>query len=790
MNTDFVILPAAKTGNSVKLKAKNMQALHMETIQLEKQNLEMEQKLNQLRESMSREKEEREQSSGYHWKSGQAGNVGSQNQNKENAGKVSSGRIKFRILKNESQEQEKPKTISKPANPIIAERPKVRGKACGQCEAKTALLMCVECGEDYCPACFARIHQKGALKLHRTLPVKGKSQANKLDVSQQQKKELNFDDSREKPDLYKNVKGNMVSAGTSSSIQKTSEVFYSIPTNSMDNSSGSLLHGTYNEEGSAKSFHDALIEWRKEAHSVQPKETALAFQSGCTGNSEAQTILTVVQKPIEVEFKENGISYMEKLMLKKHRRTPLNPVFNKLPDKCRYSPTSDHELNESEDLTAEEMEHHELFAELFKPEEHVKTDVMHEPALKIVELTEAQEDTLEESRYFLVSEVDEIIIQPGISLLQKASPAKSREINEKELEERIILPSSFPDTESSKNAKKSDTSPVRTAGTRRNVPLRSTYSVSRDNVKFAQGTSVTPAHVETTEASQLKDSKSMEYKSSNDNHSLDTAAVVNMSKELESIALRRKSGVSEYQGLQGFFTLDVNLKEVIPDHTPRQTIEHTAADEKLICACDNHWRPASSLCECADDSVVKLIVANAQSQYPSYFKERILSPRQPNKREMQSHHTVSHSGRSYSAKSVTWNCKTSRPSTTPRPVSRAASEISEIESIDTTDQNDQLMEDAEGKEALAVLEKELHALRSDSDTEKMQHQQISTELFPSVTNSKTLTEINGKMKIRDYKSKNSSPKHATDPLESCDGESESDDDKETLQDRLNVLSLQ
>lgn len=38
------------------------------------------------------------------------------------------------------------------------------------------------------------------------------------------------------------------------------------------------------------------------------------------GICEVQTNLTVMKEPIQIEFKKDGLSYMEKLLLKKYRR--------------------------------------------------------------------------------------------------------------------------------------------------------------------------------------------------------------------------------------------------------------------------------------------------------------------------------------------------------------------------------------------------------------------------------------------------------------------------------------
>ncbi|NXU26235.1 ZBBX protein, partial [Thalassarche chlororhynchos] len=141
---DFVILPGSKTGTSVRLKAKTVRELQLEKVQLETENKEMEKKLRQLQSNMSREKEERKKSSAYHWKSGQARPMTIQarvlSQSKENKNKVSSGKVKLRILKEQSQDAVKEPCKHEMANAVAHEKSEVKGIACGLCEIKSALL--------------------------------------------------------------------------------------------------------------------------------------------------------------------------------------------------------------------------------------------------------------------------------------------------------------------------------------------------------------------------------------------------------------------------------------------------------------------------------------------------------------------------------------------------------------------------------------------------------------------------------------------------------------------------
>ncbi|XP_063772259.1 zinc finger B-box domain-containing protein 1 isoform X2 [Pseudophryne corroboree] len=744
MSSDFVIFPPGKSGNSVRLKAKNIKELRMETIQLERQNQEMEQRLNQLRQSMSREKEERERSNAYHWKSGQVGNQG-QNHDKENAGKISSGKIKLKVLKTLDPEPVKQKTFSRTTDITATEKPKLRGKACGQCESKSALLMCLECGENYCAACFAKIHQKGALKLHRTLPIQGKSQDGKLDAF---RKEVNVDEPSGKLDKGKEITDNMASTGVSSFNEKHSasgEAFISVPTKSyMSDTTGSLLHGTFNEEESAKYFNDALLEWR-DGISQKPQHHLHADADGI-GNSEAQTVLTMLAKPCDIEFKENGLSYMDKLILKKYRRTPVNLVPSKHLDKVRYSPTiSETEMDECNHLTAEEMEAHEHYVALFSTKEQVTNDMRHEPALKMIEVDKGTEEELEESSLFLVTEVESNETKSQQSL---SEPKKHYMVS----------------------AKVSSKSPVQSLEKHCSVPLLYANGLAKEGaVKSSQDNNIC------VKASHLEDSKSIQYKSFKDRQSLDTALMVNVPQQFESIVLRERNTVSEYHGLKGFFILETDHTEVESDQCPLSRPDPSALDEEITYTGHNYWKPDSSLTDHADDAVVEDIVAQAKCS--NHFIEHSLSPRYFKQTK-----TGSWSGRAYSALSmhrISGSHSTSRPSTAAaRPLSRAASEISEIELIDSKDKDDLLLEDENDKEALAVLEKEFIDLHSGD--KKVQIPIPNDGSFLVTRHAKRVTVSEEQASIK---------RSLGYTLQSRAEESESDEE-DTLQDKLNVLSLQ
>ncbi|XP_077146737.1 zinc finger B-box domain-containing protein 1 isoform X6 [Ranitomeya variabilis] len=683
MSGEFVMVPPAKSGNSVRLKARNIRELRKETLQLERQNQEMEQKLNKLRQSMSREKEEREKSNPYHWVSGQVGN---QRHEKESTGKFSAGKIKLKVLQNSSSEPEKPKTSSRAPNIPAAEKTKLKGKLCGQCESRRASLMCLECGEDYCTACFTRFHQKGALMLHRTLPIQEKSQDGKLDISHAFKKELNVDETSGKAIKDKEIIGRINSTGISSikETQGDSGKFF-ISETRKEYLPGSLLHGTFNEEESAKYFNEALLEWRNEAKN----KSRHVNEADDTGSSEVQTVLTATAKPFHIEFKENSLSYMEKLMLKKHRRTPVSQVLDNHLE-VRYSPTvSENELDKCCDLTAEEMEAHENYVALFRAEEHVRNDVIHEPALKIVELDKDHEEKLDESRNFVMKETEN-------------NEMKSHRLSETATKSFVL-------------ARDSLESPERATETPCHVPVRSAYSLEEGVVKFTS-----------LEASHSQDSKSMKYKSFKDSQSWDTALMVNVPQKPQSAVFRQPHRISEYQGLKGFFMLDIEPVEGKAENCQLQSPDLPAVVEEVT------------------------YTASSSSSYSSKSIHRI-------------------SG-SYNS---------SRPSSAvARPMSRATSEISEIESIDSVDRQDYLFEDENERETLAVLEKEFNSFHAGN--RKLQTSAVNYDSFQLTRHGQRLAKSEDEVPLS---------RLSLHTLQSCAVESESDEE-ETLQDKLNVLSLQ
>ncbi|XDV29202.1 hypothetical protein PO909_032348 [Leuciscus waleckii] len=404
---NFVVLPSKP--KSMKLNVRNLRELRMETVQLDQHAKEMESRLEELKQRMNQEKEEREKMGASHWHSAQALAPAFQRvkTNKENAPRrLSPGKMKIRVLKDESvpavQKQVKAEPASKAhgANGKL----KLRGKVCGQCEVQLAGLMCSECGEDYCVGCFVRFHQKGALKRHRMVPIQAELQTpvSTRDVLGRLQQQVSAEESQiargasskstdEREDTEERSAPRSLLPLSDNQIHHTQVLFVNDGVDLEDEEAGeeedsSLLRGCFDEEQSARSFQEALKEWREKGQRpVSVMETQTEKGS---------------HQSIHVEFKEDTLSYMEKLLLKKHRRGQIEEfqprsVVQHRPEPPSPPPAETDEL--SRQLTAERMELHKYLNSLFAiglAEDARKMDCPAESCLSIVELDEMDVDAV------------------------------------------------------------------------------------------------------------------------------------------------------------------------------------------------------------------------------------------------------------------------------------------------------------------------------------------------------------------------------------------------------------
>ncbi|XP_041851441.1 uncharacterized protein zbbx isoform X2 [Melanotaenia boesemani] len=301
-----VVLPITKA-RSVKLNGRNMQELRVDTLTLDDESKEMEEKLQQLKDTMSKEKEERQNSRGLRWTS-------------EKKISISGNSLPSSFNKNKETKIQKV-SAGKQKIRVLKEEPlsapavcrgltrgsRLKEKMCGQYEVKTAgLVFVVNDGE--------------------------------------QKVGITEDDELGLP--------------------------------------STLLTGQYNEEESAQYFQDALRQWRgercNEGEQTMTTDTmwspvrsvsvsAVATQADFPPDREAEGRKKGGREGVMVEFTENSLTYVERLLLQKHRRTPFQSYHPSLDlgTDSKSSLTTDTEEDTANNLTGEEEDFHRYYTSLF-----------------------------------------------------------------------------------------------------------------------------------------------------------------------------------------------------------------------------------------------------------------------------------------------------------------------------------------------------------------------------------------------------------------------------------------
>ncbi|XP_028360718.2 LOW QUALITY PROTEIN: zinc finger B-box domain-containing protein 1 [Phyllostomus discolor] len=742
MNTkDFVVLPWGKPGHSVKLKYKNARELRMEKVQLELQNQEMEKKLQEFQSTKRKDKEERE-SSGYYWKSGKVGKLNTQShkmsQNKGNVIKaLPPGKLKLKLLKEQLQESGRPLNY-KMANSSESEKPKIKGKPCGQCENKAALLVCLECGEDYCSGCFAKIHQKGALKLHRTTLLQAKSQilTNVLDVAHQFIKEINPNEPKRENHSTKEASKIQHKPQSPLLQGSISEMDVSITqkgerTNPRDRP---LREGSFDEEASAQSFQGGLKEWRTGHHSKNEKQNSPAAKPDSLEECEVQTNLKIWREPLNIEFKEDSISYMEKLWLKKHRRTPLEQLQNMLPDtfirQCTTAAETQPSQTESgEDSGAEEST--VQYPVLFMPVEEVRVP-RPQTAVKIVELDDTYEEELEEQGNIVPYKVELAVADSRQSC--RCHDYQNAFLYEKNILQHHVFTKGKTDflhlclsnssyCEDSSRAGTSNTkldkdvdpdiySPAveklgenpcfkRDFKEKSIKDMESNEKLDNSCMSFESKDSLPSVDLETPSIKEKlpQDVESLEFSNLPERPDCEDPKTMESPLSLQEIACRSKPITEQYQGLERFFVSDKNERL---DSLPSHNLERGYSSIRTTIAGDRDWIPEHSVSTRADSAVALGVVRSAQSSPMGGARQRMgQTSQRPSTANLPRSNSVK---RSSSCLSVF-----SHPPPRSAPVqslSRATSEVSEMKHIRITDHSEPFLDS---------LEKESNVLKNLAD---------------------------------------------------------------------------
>ncbi|XP_048201806.1 zinc finger B-box domain-containing protein 1 [Perognathus longimembris pacificus] len=764
MNTkDFVVIPWGKPGNSVKLKYKNAQELRMEKVQLELENEEMKKTFQEFQSTRSKEKEEI-QSSGYHWKSGKVGRVGNQShamsQNKRNAIKFPGGKLKLKLLKHESKETVRPPVKYKMANSPGSEKPKTKGKICGQCEKKAALLVCLECGEEYCTSCFAKIHQKGALKLHRTTLLQSKSQilSSVLDAAHRFIKETNPDESKGGSISVKDASRNQSGPMSPPARASSSQVKRSTTERGECTSPGEqpLCEGAFDESASARSFQEALNHWRAGNPDNQKKCNSQAGKPASSEECEVQTNLKIWSEPINIEFAEDSLSYMEKLWLRKHRRTS-QELQNALSDpvmcaqettneaQCSWNENDDDEDNSDDEETKIQPPTPIL------PVEEIKLERL-APSLTIIELDDTCEEELEEHAVPYKVELADSDSQLSFTFpdCQKSGFPYEIDIYQHHITNKgktdfssLCLRSSSSygninfqgtsdtDTDSTvdKHVHSSDidntgeNSSSAKNGREKCISMESNKTLDdgcpapvREN-SFPRTDVDEPSTEEkfceeTGESSDCSNLRGRPY--------LEDSKATDSPLLLKEIALRSKPITEQYQGLERFFIGNKDEKlNLSPSH---KSLESNHSSNHVTLTGDRAWVPDTSVSSYVDSVVTSGILKNTQNPSPSTkSQKRVQKSHRPSTANLPLSNSVKKSSCLLSPRP--------RSSTAPAPSPpRAASAISEIEYIDRTEHNEPSLDNAADLQALHSLEEELYVLRNLADSSERFSSPVSDEL--------------------------------------------------------------
>ncbi|XP_030720110.1 zinc finger B-box domain-containing protein 1 [Globicephala melas] len=832
MNTkDFVVLPWGKAGNSVKLKYKNAQELRMEKVQLELENQEMEKKLQEFQATRSKEKEERGLS-GCHWKSAQVGRLGNQScmmsQNKGNVIKLSAGKVKLKLLKEQLQEPVKQPSNYKMANSSEHEKPKIKGKVCGQCENKAALLVCLECGEDYCSGCFAKIHQKGALKLHRTTLLQAKSQilSSVLDVAHQFIKKVNPDEPKGENHSTKGISESQHKTKSLLLQGSSSEVELSTTKKEECTNTGDrpLCEGPFVEQASAQSFQEVLKQWRTGHHDDNEKQKLHAAKPESLEECEVQTNLRIWTEPLMIEFKEDSLSYMEKLWLKKHRRTPQEQLQNMLVDtfipQCKTGSEAQCSQNENdEDSDAEDIKIQP--PALFLPVEELNRE-RPEPSLKIVELDDTDEAEFEEPGNVVPYKVEladadsqqsctfhdyqntflyendihqHHIFTKGkthllhLHLSNNTSYCKDNsKAGTSSADFRDIV---NPDAYSPAVEKLEENSFFERNFKEDSIDIESSQKYDDSCISLESKDSLPSTDLE--EASfkgklSQEDKESLEFSNLHERPNSEDSKTTESPLLLQEIALRSKPITEQYQGLERFFAFDKNERlNLLPSHS----LECSYSSTRITIAGDREWIPDHSVSAYADNAVALGVLKRAQSASSRRTQQKTgWTSQRPSTANLPLCNSVKRSSSRLSS-SHPWSRNTAA-----RSLSRAASEISEIEYIDDTDHDEPFLDDTADQQTLDSLEKELNALRNPADPSEKLYSLTSEELSAfnnhSLNTSQTTQNFRKSSCARDpcgVEEQSSSEKDTEIQSLLTVSESSTDEEEEDFLDEQHVITL-
>ncbi|XP_028642604.1 zinc finger B-box domain-containing protein 1 isoform X2 [Grammomys surdaster] len=700
-----------------------------------------------------------------------------------------------------------------------SENPKNKRKVCGQCENKAALLVCLECGEDYCSGCFAKMHQKGALKFHRTTLLQPKSQilSNVLDAAHQFIREVNPPN-----------EGNKPAEASSKSQQKPKAPLLQnspeVETTATEGGEGgkprykAMWEMPFDEEASAQSFREALTQWRAGHQEENKEEEVHAKKPDSVEECEVQTNLKIWTEPVNIEFTEDSLSYVEKLWLKKYRRTPQEQLRTMLPNTftCPHEATAEAQCTQMENESDSDVEEIKVKSPpLFMPAEKLNIE-RPPPSLTIVELDGTQGGEFEDPGNAVPYRVEladsesqlsstypdyqtcfpcendihhHLIFNKGKADLLSLCLRTNSGYHKDDLKDFGSTLESSIYSDEFKNIE--ETTPFEKNETEKNIDPQNNKDSVDSCMSLGSKSSLPTIDFSTSfieENSSQDTNTSLKCSNPNERPNVEDSKTTKPPL-LRKVAPRKKPVSERYQGPKKFFPVD---KSERPNAVQSSSIKgsHSCSEITSTVSEDKMWIPVSSVSEYADSTDVLYNQQSDENPLPNMQQEKTGWKSQ---RPSTANIPVSNSDQKNT--SCLLSSYTRSKSAAAQFPSRAASEISEIEYIDVTDQNELFGGNTADQQALDTLEKELNILRNPADPSEEPHSLPSEELQAFNDNfltlsrmSKDLLEMTCENDPHGAESSSSGRNTEMHPLLSL-GDYSTDDEEEDFLDKQHVITL-
>ncbi|XP_063023442.1 zinc finger B-box domain-containing protein 1 isoform X2 [Melospiza melodia melodia] len=387
---------------------------------------------------------------------------------------------------------------------------------------------------------------------------------------------------------------------------------------------GLLLSGAFDEKASAESFQEALLEWRKGESDPGGGLCATEIPPEPVGSCEVQTNVSALKEPIHVEFQKDGLSYMEKLLLKKYRRTPVDQFFASCMKDSRPVQAQsvqqdgaegggqgdDDDDDGIEELTDEEVK--KYWASVYRAEESNTVPESAESSVKIEFLDDSQSEDLEESSDSSVEETGD----EGVNKQGKTDPLEGRRdpVCPKEISQEKLNVCS--DVEINAVQEESIEPKAGRGSLSSCEPPEESSDPTEGGSKDLTGAGLRSSRDVETELQQGR----TEPQGLGRVCSTQSLVLPGTAKSSADVAKRQKCGSTSYQGLEGFFVVGANPKQEKLEAPSSLSAASSPRDRTISFPGEEQWVSERSLSEHADDSVVQGVLESQLSRAANAFQ--------------------------------------------------------------------------------------------------------------------------------------------------------------------------